>query len=61
MVKRKDVTRGMVEKAIVGGDSSALTKYETEIKPFLLPFDAMYSSSSTGSDLNSSSVIITVK
>jgi hypothetical protein len=52
--------RGMVEKAMADADPSALTEYETEVKPFLLPFDAMFASSSTGSDLNSSTVIITV-
>jgi hypothetical protein len=49
--------RGLAEKAMAGGDP----KYETDVKPFLVPFDALYASSSTSSDLNKSTVIITVK
>jgi hypothetical protein len=58
-----DITglRGMIEKAIATADPSALAKYETDVKPYLLPFDAMFASSSTNGDLTSSTVIITVK
>ena len=53
--------RGLAEKAMAGGDPSGVTKYETDVKPFLIPFDALYASNSTSSDLNKSTVIITVK
>lgn len=60
-----DITaiRGLVEKAAVGSgvDPAALAKYEKDVKPFLVPFDAMYASSSAGGDLNRSSIYITVK
>ena len=44
---------------MAGGGQSG--KYETDVKPFLVPFDALYASSSTSSDLTKSTVIITVK
>jgi hypothetical protein len=55
--------RGLVEKAAVGSgaDPAALAKYQTDIKPFLAPFDALYASSSTGSDLDRSVIYVTVK
>jgi hypothetical protein len=60
-----DITaiRGLIEKAAagMGADPAALAKYESDIKPFLAPFDAMYSSMSTGSDLSRSVIYITVK
>ena len=46
---------------MAGRDASGITKYETDVKPFLIPFDALYASNSTSSDLNKSTVIITVK
>ena len=52
--------RGLAEKAMAGGGQSG-SKYETDVKPFLIPFDALYASNSTSSDLNKSTVIITVK
>ncbi len=60
-----DITaiRGLIEKAAVGSgaDPAAITKYQTDIKPFLTPFDAIYASSSTGNDLNRSVIYVTVK
>jgi len=58
-----DITaiRQMAEKAMAGADAAAMTRYESDVKPFLVPFDAMYGSTSTGSDLTESTVIITVK
>ena len=52
--------RGLAEKAMAGGGQSG-SKYDTDVKPFLIPFDALYASNSTSSDLNKSTVIITVK
>jgi hypothetical protein len=52
--------RGLIEKAMAG-DTANLSKYESDIKPYLLPFDALVASGSVGGDLNRSTVIITVK
>jgi hypothetical protein len=35
--------------------------YETEVKPFLVPFDAMFASGSVDGDLADSIVIVSVK
>jgi hypothetical protein len=60
-----DITaiRGLIEKAAAGAgaDATAITKYQSDIKPFLAPFDAIYASSSTSSDLNRSVIYVTVK
>ncbi len=60
-----DITavRGLIEKAALasGADPAALAKYQTDIKPFLTPFDALYASSSTGNDLDRSVIYVTVK
>jgi hypothetical protein len=60
-----DITaiRGLIEKAAVGSgaDPAALAKYQTDLKPFLTPFDAIYASSSTGNDLDRSVIYVTVK
>ena len=60
-----DITaiRGLIEKAAAGSaaDTAAIAKYQTDIKPFLAPFDAIYASSSTGNDLNRSVIYVTVK
>lgn len=58
-----DITavRGMLEKAMAGADASERAEYETELKPFLLPFDALFASNETGSDRTTSTVIVTVK
>ena len=46
---------------MAAGNPSGVATYETDAKPFLVPFDALYASNSTSSDLNKSTVIITVK
>jgi len=60
-----DITaiRGLIEKAAVGAgaDPAAAAKYQSDVKPFLAPFDAMYASSSTGNDVNRSVIYVTVK
>jgi hypothetical protein len=55
-----DITaiRGLIEPHIT--DPAAKAKYESDIKPFLVPFDVLFASSSTG-DLNHSVISITVK
>jgi Protein of unknown function (DUF3352) len=55
-----DITaiRGMIEPHIT--DPAAKAKYESDIKPFLVPFDVLFASSSTG-DPNHSLIYITVK
>ena len=60
-----DITaiRGLIEKNAVGAgaDPATVAKYQTDVKPFLAPFDALYASSSTSTDLSRSVVYITVK
>jgi len=58
-----DITaiRGVAENFMKGADATALKGYETDVKPFLTPFDALAASHSVGSDVNRSTVIITVK
>ena len=43
------------------GDAAELKKYETDVKPFLVPFDAMFAGSSIDGDLTQSTIYITVK
>lgn len=58
-----DITaiRSLIEKAAAGGDAAQRQKYETDIKPFLAPFDAMIASGTFKDDLGRSTVVITVK
>jgi hypothetical protein len=55
--------RGLVEKYAQDSkvDPAALAKYETDVKPFLAPFDALFVSATTGSAGSKSSVYLTVK
>ncbi len=53
--------RGLVEGAVAKADKSVMTKYETDVKPYLTPFDALAAANSVGGDLSSSTLIITVK
>ncbi len=53
--------RGLIEQAIADGDPSALTDYETNVKPFLAPLDTLFASGSVDGDLTRSEVTITVK
>jgi hypothetical protein len=53
--------RERVEGLISSHDPSALKAYETEVKPFLVPFDAFVASGSVAGDLDHSDAIITVK
>jgi hypothetical protein len=58
-----DITaaREMLEKAMADSEPSSLKDYETDVKPFLTPFDAMFSSGSVDGDLADSIVIVSVK
>jgi hypothetical protein len=58
-----DITaiRSLIEKAAAGEDAAQRQKFETDIKPFLAPFDAMMASGTFKDDLGRSTVIITVK
>jgi hypothetical protein len=58
-----DITeiRTLIEKAAAGEDPAQRQKYETDIKPFLAPFDTMMASGTFKDDLGRSTVIITVK
>ncbi len=53
--------RGLAEKALAGAEPTAMTKYETDVKPFLDPFDALIASGSVKGDMNRSVIYITVK
>ena len=51
-----------VEKAhVADGDPAERTEYETDVKPFLIPFDALFAAGSIGGDLDQVHVVITVK
>jgi hypothetical protein len=58
-----DITaiRGMIEGAMANADAAERAEYETNIKPFLAPIDAVIGSSSTTGDISRSTVIVTVK
>ena len=58
-----DITaiRLLIEKGMADADPSSLARYEADVKPFLVPFDAMFASSSIDGELTNSSVTITVK
>jgi hypothetical protein len=60
-----DVTaiRELIEKAAAGGTAgaAALAKYQTDVKPFLEPFDALVASGSVNGDMTRTRVFITVK
>ena len=58
-----DITaiRLLIEKAMADADPSSLARYEADVKPFLVPFDALFASSSVDGELTDSSVTITVK
>jgi hypothetical protein len=53
--------RGLIEKAAADGGAAELKKYETDVKPFLVPFDAMFAGSLIDGDLTKSTIYITVK
>ena len=54
--------RGLIEKAVAGTVGTAgLARYETDIKPFLVPFDAVVASGSVSGGMTRSVVYITVK
>jgi hypothetical protein len=55
--------RELIEKAAADGtaDAAELAKYEKEIKPFLVPFDALVASGSVDGDLTRSVIYLTVK
>jgi hypothetical protein len=54
--------RELIEKAAASEGSAAdLAKYETDVKPFLVPFDALFAAGSIDGDLNRSIIHITVQ
>ena len=55
--------RELIEKTAADGtaDAAELAKYEKEIKPFLVPFDALVASGSVDGDLTRSVIYLTVK
>jgi uncharacterized protein DUF3352 len=53
--------RSLVETKLVGADAAERKHYETDVKPFLTPFDALVASGSVSGDLTTSTLIVTVK
>jgi len=53
--------RSMAEKAMSSADAAGYARYQTDVQPFLKPFDAMIFASSISGDLNKSVFIVTVK
>ena len=51
----------MYEKAIATEDPASYSRYQTEIEPFLKPFDSLYLGSSISGDLSKSTIYITVQ
>jgi hypothetical protein len=58
-----DITaiRELVESTAAGASVADLADYEQNVKPFLVPLDALISSTSVKDDIARSTVIITVK
>lgn len=58
-----DITaiRELIEAALVDADPGARAEYEENVKPFLVPIDALVASSSLQGEVNRSTVIVTVK
>jgi hypothetical protein len=53
--------RELVEASLANADAAARAEYEQNVKPFLVPFDAVVGSSSIQGDVSRSTVIVTVK
>ncbi len=53
--------RGMIEGMMSSASAAERAEYDESIKPFLAPFDAMAAASAVGTDLDTQSVIVTVK
>jgi hypothetical protein len=58
-----DITaiRELIEGALTNADAAERAEYETNIKPFLVPFDAMAASNAIVGEVNRSTTIVTVK
>jgi hypothetical protein len=58
-----DITaiRELMEGAMATADATERADYETNVKPFLVPFDAMAASSAIVGDVSRSTTIVTVK
>jgi hypothetical protein len=53
--------REMIEKAMAASDPTGYARYQTDVQPFLKPFDAMFVGTSISGDLAKSIAIVTVK
>lgn len=53
--------RELIESAMTDADAADRADYEQNVKPFLVPFDALVGSSSIIGDVSRSTVIVTVK
>lgn len=58
-----DITaiRELIEGAMSGADPAERAEYETNVKPFLVPIDALIGSNAFQGDVSRSTVIVTVK
>jgi hypothetical protein len=58
-----DITaiRELIEGAMANADAAERAEYETNVKPFLTPIDALIGSSAISGDLSRSTLILTVK
>jgi hypothetical protein len=53
--------RGLIESALATADPSSVAQYDQNVKPYLVPFDALIASGSVQGGVSSSRTIITVK
>jgi Protein of unknown function (DUF3352) len=55
-----DAVRGLIESAMTDAGQSVGKDYETDIKPFLTPFESLFAAGSVDGDLTRSDLIVTV-
>lgn len=53
--------RGLIESAMANASTADQANYELNVKPFLVPFDALVGSTTIQGDISRSTVIVTVK
>ena len=50
-----------IESALANADPAAVAAYEQEVKPFLVPFDALAVAAAVDGEMTRSTTIVTVK
>jgi hypothetical protein len=53
--------RGLVESAMSTASAAERTNYDTSVKPFIAPFDALIAAGVVGSELDQAHLVVTVK